>query len=341
MKSVLVTAILGEPYLTDHYGNFRGEGRIPINIGFGLMELGFQVNIVYEYFKELAFVKNNGNKGSVLLSRSPNNKEYDFQLFWDRIQPVTSKKEICIINYTHEIKRFENVKGLTYVTPYIDLVDFMSKESKQPVKYLPQINPITLYHKGFKDFNYDITNKEIVNVFVYISSWERNTLCIREFGIILERIKYLLNRDNHKVKLFIQVNDEQMKKDCRTILRYGDEIEFIGKFNYINYLKMIETMDIFILKGTQFMASAGMYDIISLGKPMLYVSESIHPGVYRNPLFHNPEYLIIEGDNERNINRKVDNFIGDPKILYDMFKDNLKDSDFENWKKHALEIFKL
>lgn len=343
-NSVIITAILGEQVPTDHYGIFRGEGRLPINIGFGLAELGYNVNIIYEFFKEFSYEINCPPMGSITLSKQPIHKEYDFQLVWDRFQDVKSKKNICIINYPHEIKNITKLNSI-FVTPYKGLVDYMEQESKRKVNYLPQLNPIPTYHLGFKRYNYNIVNKETINIFLYMSSWERNVPCIREYDIILERIKYLLNNQypTKKIKLFIQVNDNSMIRDCKSLLKYGNEIEFIGKYRYDKYLQFIEDMDILILKGTQFMASAGMYDIISLGKPLLYVSETLHPGIWRNPFYdnNNKENLIFVNENERSIKRKIDNFINNPEILYNKFKECLSDNNFENWKRYALMIFKL
>ncbi len=365
-KTVLIYANVGISYPSDHYGIARNEGRIPTNIGFGLMELGYDVNIVSPNFKEIMIDRHsslglNSDKGCVRLSREAVYKEYDFSLTWGATPFDTKiKKEINYINYGHEIRGITKLAS-TFVTPYKQLVKYMTEESRRPVEYLPPLVPISTYHLGFKEFNYKLPtnngnndsddnrnnnindnrndNSNSLKIFVYVSSWERTVLCLREYEIILEEIKLIMKRRDIKIKLFIQVDSESMKRDIRSIMRLSDDIEFVGKFNYDDYLRLIENMDILIIKGTQFMASAGMYDIISLGKPMLYVSEKLHEGIFRNPLFENTKEIIFSDDNELSIRRKVDDFILNPRRKYEIFRKSLEDSDFKNWKEFALKIF--
>ena len=90
------------------------------------------------------------------------------------------------------------------------------------------------------------------------------------------------------------------------------------------------------------MASAGMYDIIALGKPMLYVSEPYKNGnLFRNPLFQTPDEILFSDDNERKIKRKVDSFALNPETKHSIYRKNIEDCDFNNWKKYALKIFTL
>ncbi len=337
---ILIYAAVGLSYPTDHYGICRNEGRIPTNIGFGLKELGHDVNIVHCNFKDLNF--NNSNGGCVTLSKEPIHKEYDFGLSWGTMPGnIPCKKEINFINYHHEVNGIKKL-ACTFVVPYKNLVDYMARESRRPVEYLPPLYPIPTYtdKPGFKDFNYDPKDK-MLKLFVYISSWERLVFCFREFEIIISRIKFLIKNKGMKLKLYIQVDSENTKKEIRNILKLADEFEYVSKLNYDEYLRMIESLDMFLLKGNQFMASAGMYDIIALGKPMLYVSEELRNGIYRNPLFQNPNEIIFSKDNELSIKRKVDDIIKNPERLYNIFRNALSDSDFNNWKSHALKIFSL
>lgn len=344
-EKVLIYAAVGISYPSDHYGICRNEGRIPTNIGFGLKELGYDVNIVHCNFKDLHFINNDGNKGRVTLSKEPIYDRYDFGLSWGAMPGnIPCKKEINFINYQHEVNGIKRL-ACTFVVPYKDLVDYMTRESKRPVEYLPPLYPIPTYTEksnklGFKDFNYEPKDNTL-KLFVYISSWERLVFCFREFEIIISRIKFLVNNKGMKLKLYIQIDSENTKREIRNILKLADEFEYIGKLNYDEYLRMIESLDMFLLKGNQFMASAGMYDIIALGKPMLYVSEELHNGIYRNPLFKNSNEIIFARDNELSIKRKIDDIIKNPERLYNIFRNTLSDSDFNNWKQYATKIFSL
>lgn len=337
---VLIYASIGISYPVNQYAICRNEGRIPVNIGFGLMELGYDVNIVSPNFNEIIIDRCCESVGKVTLSQHPIYEKYDFSLSWGATPGnVSIKKEINFINYSHEIKGITHLTA-TFVTPYKQLVQSMIEESGKPVEYLPPLVPITTYNLGFKEFNYNLKNNYL-KIFVYISSWERITLCITETELVIQEIKDMMKEKNIKIKLYIQIHNEEIKRDIKNIISLGDEIEFINTMNYDEYLQMIENIDIFILKGNQFMASAGMYDIVALGKPMMYISENLHLGNYRNPLFQNTKEITFSGDNVMSIKRQVNDFISNPKRKYDLFREYLKDSNFENWKEHALKIFSL
>lgn len=341
-KTVIVSAVLGESTPTDHYGLFRNEGRIPINIGFGLAYLGYDVDIIYEKFKENVFAFNRINEinGTVRLLKSSPKNYYDYKLYFnDCNSEIKCKKEIAIINYPHEITRV-NKLAVDFVTPYKGLVKHMEDESKKPVDYLPPLNPIPTYNFGFKEFNFSPKNN-IIKIFVHICAWEQNTHCLEEVSKVLTLLKYKLEEkfNGFNIKLYIQVNSNDTKRQCRDVIKQYNDFEFIGTLRYDKYLELIEDMDIVIIKGNQFLASGGMYDVIALGKPLLYISEYLHQGIFRNPLFTNVKEIIFSGENELSITRKVDDFINNPKEKYNNFRNCIKDSDFNNWKEYALRIF--
>ena len=82
-KTVIIYIILGPNYRTDHWGIFRGEGRICINIGFGLAELGYDVDLINSEFKSISLEFN--NTGKVTLSPIPTKEHYDFALYFGGI----------------------------------------------------------------------------------------------------------------------------------------------------------------------------------------------------------------------------------------------------------------
>ena len=334
MITVLTGASLGHN-ATDQYGLFRNEGRIPINYAYGLSELGYYVNVVSTNFDKNIYTSGSG--GMVELSRSPLKDHYDYKIFFDDFAGnIKCDQEFSIINYSHEVNRATKI-GTRYITPYKYLRQFLQNETKRPVEYLPPIHPITTYHKGFKPFNCDLT-KQTINIGVFYSAYEKNTYCMDEFALVLKRIKELLNQNDQKVRLIFQVSND-MKREIRGLIRYGNEIQFTSTMNYLDYMKFIETLDFVILKGTQFMAQQ-YYDILSLVKPVIYISEHVHKTEpFRNQLFDNLDDIIVQDDNELSINRRIDNFIKNPNIMFDKSRESIKDSDIDNWKYIAEKLF--
>ncbi len=150
------------------------------------------------------------------------------------------------------------------------------------------------------------------------------------------------------MKLYIQLDSPETIKDLEklsNITKIGsgivDEVEYIYKKRYNEFLDMISNIDIFLIKGTPFMASAGIYDIISMGKPMMYISENIDGSLFRNPLFENMDEILFMGSMPETIYKKTTNFINNPTISYNKFRNSMKDSDFKNWSVHAKKIFNL
>lgn len=333
MITVLTGASIGHN-ATDQYGLFRNEGRIPINYAYGLSELGYYVNVVSENFDKNTYVSSSG--GIVELSRSPLKDYYDYKIFFDNFAGnIKCGQEFSIINYSHEANRVTKI-GTRYITPYKNLTQFLQNETKRPVEYLPPIHPITSYYKGFKPFNCDL-KKHTINVGIFYSAYEKNTYCMDEFSLILKRVKEIFNQNGQKVRLIFQVSND-MKREIRGLIIYGNEIQFTPAMNYLDYMKFIESLDFIILKGTQFMAQQ-YYDILSLGKPLIYVSEHTHfTEPFRNQLFDNWEDIIIQDDNELSINRKIDSFIRNPNIMFDKFRESIKDSNFDNWKHFAEKL---
>ena len=349
----------------DQYGIFRNEVRIPLNIGFGLSELGYNVNIINPLFNELTTKpKLIENKGNITLSKVPISNHYNYSLAWNwfHIEDVLYDRAICLTNYPREARdAIVNIKNgnkkirnreLIIATPYEHLVEHMNQNDGFGTKhlngailkteFLPPLHPIPCYQLGFSEYNCNLNKKSgWLKIYVYICSWEKNLKGITEYSAVLEDIKKITNL---KLKLYIQLDSPDTINDLENlsnITKIGDEIEYIYKKRYDEFLNMISNMDLFLIKGTQFMASAGIYDIISMGKPMMYISENMSGRLFRNPLFEHEKEILFMGSTREHINKMTTNFINNPSISYNKFRDSMKDSDFKNWKIHAEKIFDL
>lgn len=347
MSKILVYTPCCIPSSIDHYEMMRGENRILHNIGFGLAKLGYDVNITNGFSNNLRPMEN------VCLSRGPIYDKYDFVISWFGITDAALyDKGICMVTYSREITdalRYIQGKKIIFATSFKDLINDLSKSGVN-IEYLPPLFPIPTYRLGFKEYSgFDFNNlssvlgnRDTVNIFVYVSSWERYLPGILESTLIIEHLKKRFADIGKRIKLYIGIDSENTLKDVAYISKLGDEVEYVYKCRYDKYLEMIEKMDMFVIRGSSAHTTAGMYDIISLGKPMLYIAWESHIGdnrAIRNPLHMRPENIIYMAEDPRSIFNKVDKFLSDTKGFYETFKECIKDSDFDNWKVIAKRIF--
>lgn len=356
MSKILVNTPCCLPTSIDHYEMMRGETRILHNIGFGLAWIGHDVNIVNSFSDNI--VINGLDNGKVCLSKSPIDSKYDYEMSWGHFVNSfndPSCKCICMISYPYEIGIKENVDYSTrfngrFVTPFGNLVESLNSIGNIKVEYLPPLFSIPTYRLGFKEYSgFDINNlinvlgnRDIVNIFVYISSWEKYLPGILESTLIIEHLKKRFANVGKRIKLYIGIDSENTLKDVAYISKLGDEVEYVYKCRYDKYLEMIEKMDMFVIRGSSAHTTAGMYDIISLGKPMLYVAWESYIGdniTIRNPLHMRPENIIYMAEDYKSILNKVDKFLNDTKGFYEVFRECVKDSDFNNWKVIVKGIF--
>lgn len=353
MKKILITVPCCLPTSINHYEIMRGEARILHNIGFGLAWIGHDVNIVNSFSDNI--IINGDEGGKICLSRNPIDIKYDFEISWSHFTNTFNDykcKGICVVVYPYEIRLKENVDYLmthngSFVTPFAGLTNYLYDITKERIKYLPPLYPIPVYRLGFKEYSGFYTNnlpidRNIINIFIYVCSWERYLPGTLETDLIVEHIKKIFTKAGKRIKLYISIDSEKTINYVTSISRWGDEIEYIYKYRYDKYLMMIEKMDIFIIKGSSTHTTAGMYDILSLGKPLLYIAWEGRKNdniITRNPLHTKPENIIYIADDPKLIIEKVDKFLNNMKGFYDDFRECVKDSDFKNWKIIANEIF--
>lgn len=275
---------------------------------------------------------------------------------------ITYDKMICIVDYPEEIENIIlNVKDsntkmknekLIFVTPYLHLIEYLSHnngfkfkdidDNILKIKYLPPINPIPCYRLGFSNYNYNSTKIQKdgwLKIYVFISSWEKSVKGLMEYNAILEDIK---NITKLKLKLYIQLDSPETIKyveNLSNIIQISDEVEYVYKKRYDEFLNIISNVDICLVRGNQYLPTAGIYDIISLGKPMIYVTENRNGLLFRNPLFEYEEELFFMGEMRENIKKMIINFLNDSSISYNKFRNAMTDSNFKNWKIYAKNIF--
>lgn len=340
------------PYKNDQYDSFRSEGRYSLNIGFGLGLLGFDVNII---MIEWSFNKQIND--NIYLSNKPIHNYYDYVLTWNLpvLDIVNFNKAIFMdwaIQFVDKVHQYINntKKDIIYTNASKHLIIWAQNHNiKYPfeIHYLPGLFPIPSINVGFIPYNEQViinknkeTDKELKVYLRYIKN--SNEKYILKEQLIVDFFK---NKE-YKIKLNIHTNSRQIdSKEIQEITNLFKEYEINylhdTEARYIDVINNINSSDICISAGGS-CSGPIVPDIISLGKPLIFISDIIidnKKDIFTNNLYEHPEELLyIQESNEQTI-KKLEKFISNPKESYDKFKESFKDLDFNNWKEHAKKFF--
>lgn len=324
----------------NQYDSFRNEGRILINIGFGLSLLDYDVYIYNDCWKidGLKEVWKNVHLCSTL-----SDKGYDIML--------TNS-----MHYFNTVK-FNRAVYMAYAPDSVLLVEQFIDSTKKDIKiawvskktlsvaqsithykidYLPAIYPVPSTNIGFLPFHYEPKLPEL-NVYFYSNSWG-----ITEDDFLSKKrlINNFLNQ-RYKMNLWIhEYNEESAKKYPLS----GDTINYV--YNYKTYyddlLDLIKSVDICVTQGGLCHVGGSIFDIIGLGKPVIYIAHGI-PNVHHihniNPLYDCIDNLILVQEPDDISLAKLEKIMSNPKESHECFRNAAKDMDFNNWKSFALKIF--
>lgn len=353
---VFITNPIRSPYKNDQYDSFRSEGRYSMNIGFGLSLLGFDVNIVMHEWNP------NYNRqvwDNVYLSDYPMYNHYDYILTWsiDQLKIKEFDKAIFMdwamiyVNQVSEyinkyINNINNKKGkkIIYVSPtkyFIKYAELKGIKFPIPVEYFPALFPIPSINVGFVKYNSNgfSRNENVLKIYIYYNpeKMDMNRYVSKQKTII----DYIRNKfEDKKTELFIHTGSRECKK-----IFDADKINYLYELEtrYIDIINAISSSDLCIIPGSN---SSGpcLADSISLGKPVIFISDSYvttDRDLFGNCIFEYPEYIFYVQESDIETNKKLDLFIKNPKESYDKFKDAHKDINFDNWKEFAKKYFIL
>lgn len=361
MKKVLIfiTNPIRSPYKNDQYDSFRSEGRYSMNIGFGLSLLGFDVNIVMHEWKP---EYNRQVWNNVYLSDYPKYNHYDYVLTWsiDQLNQISFDNAVFMdwamiyVNDVYEyIKKngYDN-KKIAYVSPtkyFIKYAEIKGIKFPIPVEYFPALFPIPSINIGFVDYNSklsdnslsdikhinrDITNRNL-KIYIYYNPEKM------DMGRYISKQKFIIDyfrSKGYKVELFIHTGSRETKSPFKS-----DKVNYLYEIEtrYIDIINAITSSDICIIPGSN---SSGpcLADSISLGKPVIFVSDSYvttDKDLFGNCIFEYPEYLYYTQESDIDTEKKLELFIRNPKESYDKFKEAHRDINFENWKEYAKKYF--
>ena len=115
-----------------------------------------------------------------------------------------------------------------------------------------------------------------------------------------------------------------------TVLKNAD-------FCYLDMVNTLRSNDICITKGGKQYCGNSSYDIISLGKLMIYCTEG-NTGPNINDVYPLDTYVIRQEDTPGVKNEKTDLIISDPLACYTAMKNELITYSFPEWSKLVTKI---
>lgn len=336
----------------DEWDSFRGEGRPIINNGFGLSLLDYKVNISCN---EWNLDKSKKTWNEIELSKTPIYDYYNVVLTHGLPNiPINFKFEkfLCTVYESKDITRvreFEKSIGkkVIYIVNNNDeneTIKIKKLVNSENIFYIPQLRPIPSINIGFIEpsYNPDFSN---LKVLIHHSTWNQNTTIGSDRFIDKEKlILKFLKEIGYKINLTILILNE----DTKNKFIFEDEILFnetnfvySEKCSYFNIISLIQDNDICITYGAPVFGGSSLSDMISLGKPVIYIGdgrigiewkqEFLHI-MYKNKDIRDNYIIYIQEKDDISI-KKLKNIMKSPIKLAKKYSDLYKDTNFYNWKK--------
>ena len=326
----------------NEFESCRGEGRISINTAFGFSLLGYECYIV-----------NNLNITSpkkiwenvYITNKSDENETYDIAFAWniELLKYRNNYKYKILSSYADTIKLSKIIKKENLDIILTCNVPCMMHEpthfNYRNTQYLPVIYPIPSINVGFLPYNFKPKLPEL-KVMLYHSSWESTIERSQYYTHKQQLILDILNQ-KYKVNLYILVSNEEVIKKCPTTynLLKCNEIHYVNneKTRYDDIIKLILNVDLCISTGGSSMPGPNVPDIISLGKPMIYVVEGFPSTTEFNnsDLCKCVENSIISSETDDISIKKIETALDNLEISFNCYRKSLEDYDFKNWKKYT------
>ena len=337
--------VTGGTNRSDQWVTCRCEGRSAINVGFGLALLGHEVDIVCPTFDHGI----SPMPGVTLKQQWDVNKKYDLVYIWG-----VSNATFPFDNYKKAIYMLEpsappeNLRNITTIFPKAELftasrkaVPLVKELAGLDIRYFPILYPIPCCpgtkKNDFFDFNFDPTKKNI-NVWAFIDGWPNyHITCDTK---ILEILRILRDKYGYNINLTVhQGGRNAYIPEVSTIIsEFNASIINNKDVCYLDMLCILSSMDICITKGGWCYAGNCAFDIVSLGKFMIYVTEGKSETYNINDIYPLEEWVIRQEDDSSIVNQKLDHIISDPLTCYTAMKNELITYSFPVWSKMVTEI---
>ena len=325
-KFMIVFPVNNSRKRQDHLDGFRSEGRFCINIGCAVSFLGYNVYIVCHTFGKKKEIQNN-----VYIMNSPENLTYDIAMTFSHEKNLDSVKcnlGILMVHWPTVIKEQVekiNLKNILIACPYKGRMNTIRQITNLPTAYIPPVYPITTIKKSF--FNYkSLPKKQSIKVYIFMNAHVE--CCEKDYNkvqMVIDKLSMLYEN----VELWIHLRD----KNIPCIIN-NKKINFIyGMLSYNDLLDLFKKIDLAIIRIDAGGAGSCQYDIISMGLPTIPISITNKKTIsnFVSPLYYEKDYLIYDNEDEVTTRDKLEHFFNNPKIIYNKFKDTMKDSELKNW----------
>lgn len=342
----------------DEWDSFRSEGRIPLNIGFGLTLLGYDVNIVYEGWTSLNEPKKTWN--NIMLSKVPLRDYYDIALSFSSFSYLLlmapklkfGKGISMIYEKSHILRTKEFIRKtgieVKYAYIYKDTLDNIKEIIKKDtgtdtnVYFLPMLFPIPSINIGFLPCSYSPKLPEL-KLYLHYTGWPQNTTISGNRFTHKEQltIDYLRTK-GYKIKLSILVENKEATGKCPI---KNDNITFYhsNESSHADIIKLIQSADICMTHGAPVFPGNGLTDIISLGKPLIYMADG-RLGIewrqqFTSILYRCPDNLVYIQESDSESMRKIDIIMDNTIDLCKTYANVYDECNFNTWKNIVKDIF--
>lgn len=331
----------------DEWDSFRSEGRYPINIGFGLSLLGYDINIVWDRWTSIQGYKTTWN--NIKLSQIPLQEYYDIALIFTGPNPHVLKSKFgkCVyMGYQSEHMRYakkfvdEYNMSLTATCPFKGILDSTRSQASFPVHYLPPLFPLPSVNIGYLSCAF--SPKDYVEVYLHHSSWPSNVSTTGDHYLHKEQLILDYLKDiGARVHLTVHVLDREAGRNF-PISHLNMTFFYSTEHNYQDVVNQIRSSNLCITDGGPMTIGNGLCDIISLGRPLIYIAD-LRPHEwgrpFGNPLYNSPDSIIFIQESDEESTSKIQKIIVNPVGYCQKFADLFRDHDFNTWKDIAKNIF--
>jgi len=329
---------------TDQWVTGRCEVRCGINAGYGFALMGHEVDIVCPSFIDA----DNVFPGVSLRKNWDITKEYDVLWTWAgnpgfnlpsnhrmaivMVEPSNKKETLVTIQ-----SRISSGKIYTLSKKCIPL---LRSNYGIDLNYFPSLYPIPclpgIVNQDFLPFDFDRKKKDI-NVFVFLNSWPSYHInCDQRIVDVLRRL-----RDNHGYRMNVSVmigGNNVMPIAGNTIVQEFKATALSSdNMCYLDVMNVLRNSDICITKGGWCYCGNCAYDIISLGKLMIYCTEG-KSDTNINDLYPLDRWVIRHEEGTTKAYEKADRILSDPEACYNDMKKELITYSFPEWSKIVGEI---
>jgi len=323
----------------DQWTTARCEARCMINAGFGFGLLGHSVDIIGSSFPSVPIEVS----PNVFLRNTPDySSEYDIFCGYNINPGFTNYKRS--IHLLEPCGSEKSLKALPIQFPKADFFvlcrrkkDKVSRIIGKEVRFFPMLFPNPslpgLESQDFKPFSFDISKKEI-NLWIYACSWPNYYIeCDSRIRFIVDMLLgrgYTLNITLHWNGL------DPIRPAMQHFVNIGAKVINSRELSYIDVLNILDKQDICITKGGPVYYGNCVFDILSLGKLLFYVTEGKMED-HINDLYPLEDYVIRQEDSQAAVKTKFDRIMSNPMACYDSLAHEIP-FNFPRWSPVVQEI---